>query len=82
MTTYPQRECSRGAARLRSSGRFRLDGLHAATSRLTRANGAAIEADYSVPSAGPPLWDLWATRPTAVVGAGPAGAMRWRWGRG
>jgi hypothetical protein len=55
----------------------RLANLYAATGWPARARGGVIEADYSAPSAGRPPWDLWLLRPTAAVGVGAAGAMRW-----
>jgi len=56
----------------------RLAAHWADTGWPARANGSAIEADYSAPSAGPPPWDLWVLEPVSAVGVGPAGAMRWR----
>ncbi|HMA35515.1 MAG TPA: pyridoxamine 5'-phosphate oxidase family protein [Chloroflexia bacterium] len=45
------------------------------------AGGAALTADYSAPSAGPPPWDLYAVTPETIYALGtaaPYGATRWR----
>jgi hypothetical protein len=56
---------------------YRADGWPATVA----AEGSALTAAYSAPSAGPPPWDLYAVTPETVFAFGtapPYGATRWR----
>jgi hypothetical protein len=57
---------------------------YAAQGWPARAEGTAITAEYSAPSAGPAPWDLYALVPETAYGvatAEPFGATRWRFTR-
>jgi len=58
----------------------RIAGVYAAGGWPARAEGGALTADYSAPSAGPPPWYLYRVTPRtvyAVAAAEPWGATRW-----
>ena len=59
----------------------RLAQRYAAQGWPARAEGGAITAEYSAPSAGPPPWDLYVVTSLVAFGvatAKPFGATRWR----
>ena len=59
------------------AGRWAADGWPARVDD----SGAAITAEYSAPSAGPPPWHVYCLTPrtaTALSTVGPGGATRWR----
>jgi hypothetical protein len=60
---------------------LRLAKRYAAQGWPASVSGAALTAEYSAPSAGPPPWNLYVVRPTTAFGvatAEPSGATRWR----
>ena len=62
----------------------RIAERYAAQGWPARASDAAITAEYSAPSAGPPPWDLFVVTPITAFGvatAKPFGATRWRFDR-
>jgi hypothetical protein len=63
---------------------LRLAKRYAAQGWPASVSGAALTAEYSAPSAGPPPWNLYVVRPTTAFGvasADPPGATRWRFER-
>jgi pyridoxine/pyridoxamine 5'-phosphate oxidase len=59
----------------------RLAQRYAAQGWPARAEGGALTAEYSAPSAGPPPWDLYVVTSLVAFGvatAKPFGATRWR----
>jgi hypothetical protein len=59
----------------------RLARLYEAQGWPAKVGDAAITAEFSAPSAGPPPWNLYAVTPSTAVGvatAEPHGATRWR----
>ena len=62
---------------------LRLAKRYAAQGWPASVSGAALTAEYSAPSAGPPPWNLYVVRPSTAFGvstADPPGATRWRFG--
>ncbi|MGH2472713.1 MAG: pyridoxamine 5'-phosphate oxidase family protein, partial [Candidatus Limnocylindria bacterium] len=60
---------------------LRLAKRYAAQGWPASVSGAALTAEYSAPSAGPPPWNLYVVRPSTVFGVAsgdPRGATRWR----
>jgi len=60
---------------------LRLAKRYAAQGWPASVSGAAVTAEYSAPSAGPPPWNLYVVRPSTAFGvasADPPGATRWR----
>ena len=60
---------------------LRLAERYAAQGWPASVSGAALTAEYSAPSAGPPPWNLYAVRPTTAFGVAttePSGATRWQ----
>ncbi|MDQ2914287.1 MAG: pyridoxamine 5'-phosphate oxidase family protein [Chloroflexota bacterium] len=59
---------------------LRLAKRYAAQGWPASVSGAALTAEYSAPSAGPPPWNLYVVRPSTAFGvasAEPSGATRW-----
>lgn len=59
----------------------RIAAAYAAQGWPAEAQGGALVAPYSAPSAGPPPWDLYEVTPESAIGVAteePHGATRWR----
>ena len=59
------------------AGRWAAEGRPASVD----ATGIALTAEYSAPSAGPPLWRVYRLTPrqaTVLLTVAPGGATRWR----
>jgi hypothetical protein len=70
------------AARVTDDARLqRIAEVYAAEGWQPTVRDGALYAEFSAPSAGPPPWDVYEMRPTAVFALGtaePYGATRWR----